>query len=715
MTKKKIAYALVRVSTNDQETISQRQSIIKVASDFGYTIPDDDDHVFGEKISGYDTYEHDRKSIADLKLHLQRTNEPPAAIFCSEVSRLSRNSMKVSKYVQELSLEWKIPMYFMDLKVWTIFIDGNRAGQEDRYAIQEIVGAAKEAERERDRIRERTKRGRDFKASKGYYVGHLVDGYTWREENGEKVIKIDEERRPVIERIFRLYIEENLTTHKIAQVLNADKVPTPQQYRVISSDPAFKGYKDTSRTNKGIEVSRASMKWTSATISNILTCSWYRGVRTFNSQEYSVEPYIDKSDSDAIEARSIEAMESKSTAQHFYLLSNIFFCGKCGRKLYGHYGGSQNHYYCSSKETGSPCGNIGINKENVEAIVWDSVRRYVGITMAHSLMIPTGVSNNVVSKVYGVFNIKENQSKISSEIKAVQQAIIGNNKEIDRKNVQIDYWLQEEASPDTTASDRQRMKKLRNAASLEINKLQDEQVVLTTKLSRLQKRLKTLKSTNVRQFTKYLDSTDVESAKQVVSAVVESVSLFNLNKSIKIIRVKFIDGKITDCIYSSYLLLGKVLYLPDDIGYDGVHSCLYSIRYELDRVNKTMRPHPYKAIDARDYILQNRETQAVPYRLLEQPTAKNLMYREREKEYRKKYNNGKIAKPHNRITKDELYELYIKERTHLYHRRAKIKKAKNKSEQEKEMELTAISERLLELRAGLKWYNLYPDEAVKNN
>jgi hypothetical protein len=127
-----------------------------------------------------------------------------------------------------------------------------------------------------------------------------------------------------------------------------------------------------------------------------------------------------------------------------------------------------------------------------------------------------------------------------------------------------------------------------------------------------------------------------------------------------------------------------------------------------------MRPHPYKPLDPRDYILQNRETQAITYSLLEQPTAKNLMYREREKEYRKKYNNGKIAKPHNRITKDELYELYIKERTHLYHRRAKIKKAKNKSEQEKEMELTAISERLLELRAGLKWYNLYPDEVVKN-
>lgn len=732
MTKKNIAYALVRVSTNEQETKTQRKKIIKVASELGYTIPDDDDHVFGEKISGYDEYTEDRKSIVELKKHLQSTRELPSAIFCSEVSRLSRNSIKVPKYVQELSLDWKIPMYFMDLKVWTIFIDGNRAGQEDRYAIQEIVGAAKEAERERDRIRERTKTGRDAKAADGYYVGHLVDGYTWKEgDDGEKYIIKDKQREEVINRIFKLYIEDGYTTKKIAQILNSENIPTPQHYRALSKDPAFKGYKDISRTNRGISVLRSSMRWTSSAISNTLRNTWYRGIRKFNKGEYPVDPYITQEDSKRVEARSIETLQSKSNATHFYLLSNILFCGHCGRKMYGHYGGSQNHYYCSSKETGNDCGCIGINKENIEAIVWDVVKRYIGGTYAFSMLrkdLPQEATD-IINRVQTTFDLKQNQNRISSEIENLKRTMIDNQTEIDRLNLQIEYYLQQESEPDCSEKRRQLLRKNEAEAETQIQKIEKEQAATDTKLVSLRKRLDVLKSSK-EIMKKYLSSDNLDTIKQIVSATVESVILFNVNKSIKIIRVIFIDGYKEESIYSSYLLNKKVIHLfnwdynenenclyphinPNALSKNGTRTIDYKLPEGMELSNDLSMQNG--KVDVRDYILWNREKEAIPYTTLEQPTEKNLMYREREKEYRKKHRNGKIALPHNRITKDEQYLEYVKERRKLYHRREKIKKAKRKSEQEKEKELRVISERLIELRSALKWYNLYTDEVVKQH
>ena len=103
--KNKTAFGLVRVSTSEQDFQSQKDALKKEAESFGYTIVDEREghDFFSEKITGFDKFDEDRESIVKLKEAIR--HRKPDAIFIWELSRLTRNSIKVSKYINELSLE----------------------------------------------------------------------------------------------------------------------------------------------------------------------------------------------------------------------------------------------------------------------------------------------------------------------------------------------------------------------------------------------------------------------------------------------------------------------------------------------------------------------------------------------------------------------------------------------------------------------------------
>ena len=80
---KKNAFALVRVSTNEQDTLSQREDIVRKARELGYLV--EDKNIFAEKVSGYDEYDEDRASIVQLRQAILKNK--PSAIFIWELSR----------------------------------------------------------------------------------------------------------------------------------------------------------------------------------------------------------------------------------------------------------------------------------------------------------------------------------------------------------------------------------------------------------------------------------------------------------------------------------------------------------------------------------------------------------------------------------------------------------------------------------------------------
>lgn len=106
----------------------------------------------------------------------------------------------------------------------------NRGGKVDGlYASLEAVLDADEKER----IRDRTMRGRKDKALRGRIVGHgpVPYGYT-REGEGEKITwQIDEVAAKVVRSIFDMYVRELISPAEIATRLTASESPTPSQRR----------------------------------------------------------------------------------------------------------------------------------------------------------------------------------------------------------------------------------------------------------------------------------------------------------------------------------------------------------------------------------------------------------------------------------------------------------------------------------------------------
>lgn len=350
------AAALVRVSTEIQTLESQVQDLCRVAQTHGFEIPEE--FVFQEKISGYDEdYYKDRRSIRELKSFIQ--TDHPEAIFIWELSRLSRRAVKISKYINELSINPRIPMYFNDLQLWTIdpgtgnILDNN---------ILEINASAKGCELEREKIKARTKRGKDLLAEKGLYIGVLSDGYI---ANDEKEIIIDENRIDVQKTIFQLALK-GVNCVEIAKVLNEKKIPTFFQYRTQHSFWKFR--KDTI----------GPTSWTKASVIETLKNKWYAGVRTYNDKSYSIPSIISLEDWEMLQIRLKENAipnSNETATKHFYLLNGLIKCGICGEPLYGHYTGLNNHYYCKSMD-GTHCGLRGINQDNLDAIVFKIIKLF---------------------------------------------------------------------------------------------------------------------------------------------------------------------------------------------------------------------------------------------------------------------------------------------------------------------------------------------------
>ena len=195
----KKAAILARVSRDRQETESQIKDLQFDAELEGYVVPEE--YIFSEKITGMDSYDkEERESLQNLKSVIE-TKQDIEVVFMWELTRLSRNPYFLIEQLRWFNYR-KIPIYFHDLEKWTI---NRETLVEDFETTNRIFGAATYGQQEWEKIKKRTKRGRDAKARKGLFVGHIADGYKVALVGLEKHIVLDEERVPLIKDIFNMY------------------------------------------------------------------------------------------------------------------------------------------------------------------------------------------------------------------------------------------------------------------------------------------------------------------------------------------------------------------------------------------------------------------------------------------------------------------------------------------------------------------------------
>ncbi len=683
MAKKQRAALICRVSTPRQIKLgleSQVAVLKRCAIQDGYEVPDS--LIFQEQISGLDAKKPIRKSLQDL---MDAVEEHKVDVcYTYELTRISRDPYNLVERVKWFT-DRLIPMYFYDAELWTL----DRVTKEElQETTNYLFGAATYGIVEAKKMKMRTMRARNEVAKEGLYVGHLSDGYCVVQTERGKEIRIDEDRKEVIQRIFDLYAQ-GYTIDKIAEYLNTNNVPSANSYRLNS--PKFKGYKDTyHRKGTDVPINRVDVKWQGATVSNYLRNRWYIGERTYNKQTYSIDPIIKAEQwsvvSAMLERNAISFRSKKESTIHTYLLSGLLYCGQCGKRMYGHYTGLNNHYYCSSIEEGVKCGLRGVSKENIEAAVALVVKQKGGLDVVEG-------KEGVVSSFFKVSPKEE--KRIKEEIKTNNKLIA----EYDKKTDELDKNYAEAVKQTVIhASDKNRVAVYESL----IVEIEDEKNNLNNKKYRLtQQNILNAKKLNVSSnadkiLTKLMDEKNLTTLRELFVTVIEKIHVFNLTSSINVLIINFVDGTNEYFLYSYRLMKQRIKIFTNS-------SFYYDVRDNVLRQKGSN-----EVIDAKELVKSDRLT--IPFERLEELTDRTKEQDAKYKEWRKKYNTGlPTCVPY--VVKDESYEEIALRKKHLYNRKYKIKKHKKLTDAERKQQLAEIDKELALLSAKVKYLNR--EEAVR--
>lgn len=713
----KKAALLARASTNQQDTDSQIRSLKNCAMNFGYEIPNT--NIFSENITGMDKFDKDeRESLQNLKQAIE-TNKDIECVFIWELSRLSRNPYYLIDQLRWFN-ENKVPIYIYEAEKWTL-------DKETKNEIQDttayIFGAATFGKSEWEKIRKRTMRGRNEKAKKGLFVGHISDGYKSEIVDKEKHIVINDERASIIRKIFDWYTLENYSTNRIARELNELGYFTfnAHEAKLNVNNPKFNQFYRVRGTN--VRNEKVRQKWMASTIGQLLKNRWYIGEREYNGEIYSIPSII------TVEQFSIAQERLKTNNKVLpkrrvstYLLKGKLFCGKCGAKMNGHKVRINSSYYCSSLETGKKCGDEGISKQNIEGIIWDMLfnniyAHYHEINFHDLFKIPTE-NLKELDKI-----IKENEESISRKLNFInstsnQLSRLYADKSLANNPIEI------------------------NAISKTINTLVTEITNVESFIESIKKENRAIKlrienSNRIDDIVFTIDGyKTLEEKASIIEKVIDKITLYNLDNYDKIIIIDYISLKQSAVIYNSKNLKGKYINLDplfneNHISFDNQkrlfknnHNAIitYSDKPDInvfDSVKEKLLLDIIKASSNQSHIIKTNSIES--YTLKESLSFFTAIYSRLEdepsdeeyKKWKEDYKRWSIVRGEKRTAKrnslkpvkiedSALLDKLNSQRKIQYNLKYKIKNNKSLSFEDREEKLEAIESKLKELNLEMK-------------
>lgn len=206
--------ALYRVSSKQQDYTRQQKDIERVLAIDGYT--PDQVIAIGKKESGVLLSMDEREGIQEMKQHIETENVE--AVYVHELSRLSRrvaDTFAIRDYLQEkhvqlVCLNPNIKCFTDDWKV-------------DTTANMVFGVMASMAENEGIIRKERLAGGKKIRKEKGLFAGGKV-AFGYQMPDKHKPVEINPETAPIVERIFRMYVDEQKSTIVIGKQLHEEGI-----------------------------------------------------------------------------------------------------------------------------------------------------------------------------------------------------------------------------------------------------------------------------------------------------------------------------------------------------------------------------------------------------------------------------------------------------------------------------------------------------------
>ena len=364
----KPAAIYARVSTDDQaergySLPSQIEACQKFADLKGFEVA----AVYQDDISGAKSITSRPKGWQlQSAINLKQVN----TVIVYQVDRLSRDIVDLLTTVRDW-LRAGVEIYALDIGQVTSELDIG------------LVIKGWQGGDERQKIRERTMRGRDTKARAGRVVGQGTAPYGYEYSNGE--LLIEESQAQIVRMIFDWYVkgDENgnmMSLYTIAERLTEIGIPTSSSVKRLHRE------KPTG--------------WGSVVIRQLIMSETYCGVWRYGkyigargkggrrpiSEQIAVRvpAIVSREMWDLAQARrAYNSKVAKRRMKREYLLRGLIYCG-CGRHMVG-CGGYRKHYYyyCARRyefgvAIGSPvCTEPLVKGRNVEYVAWSYILRLI--------------------------------------------------------------------------------------------------------------------------------------------------------------------------------------------------------------------------------------------------------------------------------------------------------------------------------------------------
>jgi len=376
----KTAAIYTRVSSDQQKenkTIgSQVDELLSFAEEQGYVVPDE--YVFrDEGYSGAILVRPGLEKVRDLSAEGQIQ-----AVLIYSPDRLSRN------YAYQVVLMDE----FSSCGTEVLFVNSPKANTPEEALLLQFQGMI--SEYERAMIKERSRRGKRFKAKSGVVsvMCGAPYGYNYIKKTDETAAyyQINEEQALVVQEVYKLYAEEFLSIGAITRELNARKVPTRRRISkwerstvwAMLRNPAYSGKACYGKTEHA-ERQRIT-KPLRGKGGYVVQNGCNREKPREEWIEIPVPPIITQSAFDIVQEKlKNNKLRSKRNTKVETLLQGMMICSECGYSLYRGFTETSAkkriyYYRCFGSdayrfEGVRKCSCKPIRQDYLDGIVWQQV------------------------------------------------------------------------------------------------------------------------------------------------------------------------------------------------------------------------------------------------------------------------------------------------------------------------------------------------------
>ncbi len=273
---------------------------------------------------------------------------------------------------------------FQEHGVEVVFLKGSMEDTPEGKFLLHMQGAM--AEYERTKIVERTRRGKLYWARQGAMVGvHSPYGYRFvrRTDTSRAHIEIDEGKAPVVRKVFRLLVEEGMSTRGIAVHLIQQGIATAKgavQWQPTAIDRILRNsaYKGEFRYHKTRRVTPERPRLDDPYRSN--RKSSYRSRPEEEHITIPVPAIVDQETWESAQKQlSVNSLRSRrNNTKHQYLLRGLIKCPRCGSTYIGQAKSGRRTYRCGRTDwalssKGIRCSPGSFSADIVEDLVWEAV------------------------------------------------------------------------------------------------------------------------------------------------------------------------------------------------------------------------------------------------------------------------------------------------------------------------------------------------------